>query len=127
MVKKQLVNQTPIFLNGMPSTINNKGKYIRLTDSQVEKVLLQCMYDYYKGRREDLVFSEDLIKIFRNDPGAGIILEALKKFVNGIDVMRNTNHGQIGYYVLVPYVNSNGKLNNASNTELRRYNRMTGQ
>jgi len=127
MVKKQLLNQTPIFLNGMPSTINNKGKYVQLTDEQVEKVLLQCMYDYYQGRRSDLVFSEDLIKVFRNNPGAGIILEALKKFVDGIEIMRNTNHGKITYYVLVPYINSNGKLDNGGNTELRRYNRMTGQ
>lgn len=127
MVRRQLVGQTPNYENNMPSNLENKGEYWPLTPQQVERVLLQCMYDYAMGRSSEPIFANDLLKIFRSTPDAKIIKDALAAFVPGRKILRNTQRGTITYYVFIPYVQSNNRLDTGGNPELRTFNKLAGQ
>lgn len=127
IVREQTSLQAPRYLTGMPSNLENKGEYFPLSDAQVEKVLLQCMYDYVLRRRTDPIFALDLIKTFRNNPEAKVIKQALELFEPGHKIMANTKQGVFTYYIFVPYVGAHNNFEIGSNPELKRFNKLARQ
>lgn len=127
MVRDQLITQEPEYLTGMPSNLENKGEYWPLTDAQIEKVLLQCMYDYVLRRRTDPIFALDLIKTYRENPKAKVIKDALELFDPGHKIMGNTIRGIFTYYIFIPYVGATNNFEIGSNPELKRFNQLARQ